>query len=117
MARDVSTTKCNMVTQFPIYTTLPIIRYSAMDKEIQENLAIEDADCEGTTSTTLHLHALNNGKFQFSVANAGDSKCVLMYVYTFQYFPHHPHVTSVTTTTFEYFQKHTDQLTRTKKNV
>lgn len=52
--------------------------YSLLDKEIQENLAIEDADCEGATSTTLHLQILNNGKFQISVANVGDSKAMLM---------------------------------------
>jgi len=52
--------------------------YALLDKEIQENLAIEDADCEGATSTTVHLHILNTGKFQLSVANVGDSKAVLI---------------------------------------
>jgi len=52
--------------------------YSLLDKEIQDNLAIEDADCEGATSTTVHLGLSNNGKFQLSVANVGDSKAVLI---------------------------------------
>jgi len=59
-------------------TQLWTTTYSTLDREIQENLAIEDADCEGATSTTIHLHVLNNGKFQISVANAGDSKAVLI---------------------------------------
>lgn len=52
--------------------------YSTLDKEIQENLAIEDADCEGATCTTCHLLVLPNGKFQISVANVGDSKAILI---------------------------------------
>jgi len=52
--------------------------YAALDKEIQENLSIEDADCEGATCTTCHLQVLNNGKFQISVANVGDSKAILI---------------------------------------
>lgn len=59
-------------------TQLWTTTYSLLDKEIQENLAIEDADCEGSTCTTMHLHVLNNGKFQISVANVGDSKAVLI---------------------------------------
>jgi len=52
--------------------------YQTLDKEIQENLAIEDADCEGATSTTVHLNVTNNGRFHISVANVGDSKAVLI---------------------------------------
>jgi serine/threonine protein phosphatase PrpC len=59
-------------------TQLWTTTYSLLDKEIQENLAIEDADCEGATSTTVHIHQMNNGKFQVSVANVGDSKAVLI---------------------------------------
>lgn len=52
--------------------------YQQLDKEIQTHLAIEDADCEGATSTTCHLTALPNGRFQISVANVGDSKAILI---------------------------------------
>jgi len=52
--------------------------YASLDKEIQENLAIEDADCEGSTGTTCHLQVLPNGKFAISVANVGDSKAILI---------------------------------------
>jgi len=52
--------------------------YSLLDKEIQDKLAIEDADCEGATSTTIHLQLADNGKLQLSVANVGDSKAILL---------------------------------------
>eukprot|EP00026_Physarum_polycephalum_P013005 Phypoly_transcript_13362.p1 GENE.Phypoly_transcript_13362~~Phypoly_transcript_13362.p1 ORF type:complete len:319 (+),score=37.74 Phypoly_transcript_13362:33-989(+) len=52
--------------------------YATLDKEIQENLSIEDADCEGSTCTTCHLQESSNGKFLISVANVGDSKAILI---------------------------------------
>jgi len=70
----------NLRTEHPDWnaTQLWTSTYAQLDKEIQENLAIEDADCEGSTSTTIHLQVLNNGKFLLSVANVGDSKAVLI---------------------------------------
>jgi serine/threonine protein phosphatase PrpC len=67
-------------TEHPDWTALQVWTqtYAALDKEIQENLAIEDADCEGSTCTTFHFHVLGNGKFHISIANAGDSKAVLI---------------------------------------
>jgi len=64
----------------PDYNTTQVWQatYAQLDKEIQENLAIEDADCEGATSTTIHLQLSKDNKFLLSVANVGDSKAVLI---------------------------------------
>lgn len=54
------------------------ITYQRLDEEIKERLSGPDIDCEGATSTTIHLKMLQPGKYQVSLANVGDSRAVLV---------------------------------------